>query len=177
VEALPAGHLLAASFPAHGISAPWYGFDRSAGAGPPISGTAFATDRRHYRQIHSQPPECRAKDAALRPKRPERSGPWSDAPGAAVRSRRFFLANDDFAIFECQSAAIRVFSLPKMGDGCSMPWRKCSKCGKRAIAYHLEQDGTRTDLCEDHVPVGDGPDPGSTEKSQQGHKLQNDKCR
>ena len=34
-----------------------------------------------------------------------------------------------------------------------MPHRKCIKCEKRAIAYQLGRDGSRIDLCEDHLPT------------------------
>jgi hypothetical protein len=34
-----------------------------------------------------------------------------------------------------------------------MPHRKCVKCEKRAIAYQLGRDGSRIDLCEDHLPT------------------------
>jgi hypothetical protein len=33
--------------------------------------------------------------------------------------------------------------------------RKCVHCDKPAMAYHLEGDGSRIYLCEDHVPCGD----------------------
>jgi len=34
-----------------------------------------------------------------------------------------------------------------------MPQRKCIRCEKRAIAYQLGRDGSRVDLCEDHLPT------------------------
>jgi hypothetical protein len=30
--------------------------------------------------------------------------------------------------------------------------RKCTHCDKRAMAYRLEEDGSRIYLCVDHVP-------------------------
>jgi hypothetical protein len=33
--------------------------------------------------------------------------------------------------------------------------RKCVYCDKPAMAYRLGEDGSRTYLCEDHVPCGE----------------------
>jgi hypothetical protein len=33
--------------------------------------------------------------------------------------------------------------------------RKCTHCDKRAMAYRLEEDGSRIYLCVDHVPGGE----------------------
>jgi len=34
-----------------------------------------------------------------------------------------------------------------------MPTRKCDLCRRPAIAYRLEGDGTRTYLCDQHIPT------------------------
>jgi hypothetical protein len=41
----------------------------------------------------------------------------------------------------------------------SMQRHKCSACGRDAFAYRLEEDGTKTYLCLDHLPTGKAPDP------------------
>jgi hypothetical protein len=39
-----------------------------------------------------------------------------------------------------------------------MKRQKCSACGKNAFAYRLEEDGTKTYLCLNHLPTGKAPD-------------------
>jgi len=34
-----------------------------------------------------------------------------------------------------------------------MPQKRCSLCDRPAIAYRLEGDGTRTNLCDHHIPL------------------------
>jgi hypothetical protein len=34
-----------------------------------------------------------------------------------------------------------------------MPHKKCSLCERPAIAYRLESDGTKTYLCDGHIPL------------------------
>ena len=37
-----------------------------------------------------------------------------------------------------------------------MPMRTCKFCNRGAIAYHLEPDGTRTYICDRHLPTEEG---------------------
>jgi hypothetical protein len=34
-----------------------------------------------------------------------------------------------------------------------MPQKRCSLCGRPAIAYRLEGDGAKTYLCDHHIPL------------------------
>jgi hypothetical protein len=34
-----------------------------------------------------------------------------------------------------------------------MPQKRCSLCERPAIAYRLERDGTKTNLCDHHIPL------------------------
>jgi len=47
-----------------------------------------------------------------------------------------------------------------------MPRRTCSCCGKTAIAYRIEADGSKTYLCEDHLPAGNAPHHGEAQQQQ-----------
>ncbi len=44
-----------------------------------------------------------------------------------------------------------------------MTRHKCHSCGRPAFAYRIEPDGTRTYLCEKHIPTDEtsGPDKSS----------------